>query len=121
MIPAAFCALALAGLNTRVLDRPPDNQDPTARGTHEQSLSQPHRPSSGLTLELLNGLPPYRNAGVAPVYPVYQPYIYRPYLSGGVYPYYSTVRPFNSYAYPFGLGGYSPPRAGGRYGFGWYW
>lgn len=84
------------------------------RGSHEsRATPRAHVPSSGLTLELMNGLPPTRRCYPSRG-PVYQPYYYQPYPS---YPFNSAY----SYPHPYGLGGYYLPMAGGYVYGGWGW
>jgi len=107
---AVLAVLATAGLAAAG----PNGQD---SGRHESpgtSSSPPHVRSSGLTMELMNGLPLTRDGWPYRV-PAYQPYFY-----SGAYPNYSFNAAY-SYPHPFGLGGYSPPRAGRYYHSSWYW
>jgi hypothetical protein len=95
MIHAIVCALALSATNPA---QPPRNQDPTAQGTQE-SVPR-YQPGGGMTLEALHGLPRFR-----PTYYPVQPQIWL-YQPTWVYPAYGN------YSYPYGLGGYQPPRTG---------
>jgi len=118
MICIAPCVLALA-MSTNLAAAGPNGQEPIkggnqdTRGSHETPPpARPYIPSSGLTLELMNGLPLTRTPA-----PTYQVYYYQPYPAYGFNAAYNWQR-------PFGLGGYSPPRPvdygwGGGLGWGW--
>ncbi|MBN9117591.1 MAG: hypothetical protein J0I06_00185 [Planctomycetes bacterium] len=103
MIPAAIYVFALFATDPSIAQAP-RNPDVTSRGSHESVAPPRHVPSSGLTLEMLHGLPPTRDAWFQPQpqVSVYQTYI-------GVYPY------SYPYSYSYGLGGYRPPMTGGYY------
>ena len=107
MLSLEVYALALFGFSIPA----PIVHDPTPPLGSEETRH--HIRSSGLTLEMMNGLPPTRNWYV-PVNRVYQPvyYTYPQYPYAGLNAPYSISNPYRINAYPYGLGGYNPPRPG---------
>ena len=101
MNAAIVCALLAINLT----HQPPHNQDPTTRGSEEMVTPPQRSTSGGMTLEVLKGLPPTRDAWFRPQPQVW---VYRPTI---------PVYPTNSY----GLGGYRPPGVGGYYSPGLIW
>jgi hypothetical protein len=82
----------------------PDSTPPPQHATSASSGST-HIPSSGLTMEMLQSLPPRYNQWSG-----YQP----TYLSTG--PFFRMGYPYSMYGFrPYGMAGYYPPGAGGRY------
>ncbi|MBN9520018.1 hypothetical protein J0H58_16080 [bacterium] len=86
-------------------------QESCSLATHESVAPPAHVPSSGLTLEALLALPPTPTG-----WPRRTPeWFYRPYAPGSLYPYTTFPTSVGSHTYPFGLGGYYPPRGGSYY------
>jgi len=86
-------------------------QAPQPATSHAQTAStssETHIPSAGLTMELLQSLPPRYNRWSA--YSTYRP----TYLSTG--PFFNVGYPYRTYGFrPYGMGGYYPQGVGGRY------
>jgi len=121
MTPAIVCALALFAFDRA--STPPVHPNHAFRGTQE--LDPRYTSGRGMTLDMLNGLPPIRPTPPPPP----QVWVYQsnnwvtpaPFGLGGYRPgtggYYSTWSPA-----PFGLGGYRPPGTGGYYSSPWlFW
>jgi hypothetical protein len=124
MIHTTFCAIAILGFSNLGSEQPKAQESQSKAQAQPSLATRPeHHMSAGLSLELMQTLPPpyqgrFRtesdNRGG----------MYQIYTSGGLYPYYPIGPQYNSYVYPYGLGGYYPPGAGGRYSGGggwWFW
>ena len=124
MFHTTFCAVAMIGFSNLASGQP-NGQESRSKIQSQPSLATTpeHHMSAGLSQELMQTLPPPYQ-GRFRMESEHRGGMYQISSGGGLYPYYPIGPQYNSYVYPYGLGGYYPPGAGGRYSWGggwWFW